>query len=303
MVSSVKPQAPPLPLPIDPGSLANERFGFTLFVSICAHVLLILGVGYTVLDKLDAEPSLNITLAQYQSSEAPDEADFLAQENQQGSGSLDERAAPSTPIQSQFNADSIQEVSPFLPPQAPAITPQAILTVAASDPSPFIQQQDQAEEQLSDPDQLRGERQPEQLNQTLASLQAQLDSHRQEYAKRPRKYTISSASTKKSRDALYLDNWRKQIESIGNLNYPQQASEDKIYGNLRLLVALHPDGRVEEIRILSSSGHAVLDEAAINIVRLASPFEAFPPSMKQEIDILEIIRTWQFHSSDSFRSF
>src|SRR5690606_10592695 len=118
---------------------------------------------------------------------------------------------------------------------------------------------------------------PVELSDAASSLQAQLDLHRQEYAKRPRRYTISSASTKEARDALYLDNWRKRIEAIGNLNYPSQATEQGIYGTLRVMVALNPDGSVNDIRILRSSGERVLDEAAVRIVQLAAPFEAFPP--------------------------
>ena len=68
------------------------------------------------------------------------------------------------------------------------------------------------------------------------------------------------------------------------------------------MVALFPDGRVSEVKILSSSGHAILDDAAIRIVQLAAPFDAFPPSMREEVDILEIVRTWQFHQSNTFTS-
>ncbi|MEX2367736.1 MAG: energy transducer TonB, partial [Pseudohongiellaceae bacterium] len=51
------------------------------------------------------------------------------------------------------------------------------------------------------------------------------------------------------------------------------------------------------------SGHRVLDDAAIRIVQLAAPFQPFPATMRQEVDILEIIRTWQFHPGDSLSSF
>lgn len=296
-------QALPMPMSANGASLANERFGFTLFVSICLHVVLILGVGYGVIEQLETQTSMDITLAQYRSNEAPDEADFLAQENQLGSGNQDNKAATSTPIQSRFNADVIQDVSPFITEQAPVKpTSQAVLSIETS-ALDRVNQIDYSDESLSDSERLTEELNPDSLNQTLASLQAQLDVHRQEYAKRPRKYTISSASTQKARDALYLDSWRKKIESIGNLNYPQQASQDKIYGSLRMLVALRPDGSVDEVRILSSSGHSVLDEAATLIVHLAAPFDPFPPQMRRDVDILEIIRTWQFHDSNSFRSF
>ena len=91
----------------------NERFGFTVFLSACVHAMLILGVGFTYLDEITNEPTMEITLAQYRSEVAPDQADFIAQENQTGSGTLEERSAPSTPFTSEFNADVIQEASPI----------------------------------------------------------------------------------------------------------------------------------------------------------------------------------------------
>ena len=60
------------------------------------------------------------------------------------------------------------------------------------------------------------------------------------------------------------------------------------------MVSITPDGALKEVRILDSSGHKVLDDAAIRIVRLAAPFAPFPEEMRQSTDILEIIRTWQF---------
>lgn len=284
-------------------SLSGERFGFTLFVSICLHVVLILGVGFTVFEQTSASNTLEITLAQYRSEEAPEDADFLAQENQLGSGTQEEKAAPSTPIQSRFNEDAIQEVSPML--EASEAQPEAleqILTTEADardipleetiEESP-PETRDQPVDNLTDSE----------FDDRLASLQAQLDVRRQAYAKRPRRYTISSASTRKARDVLYLDNWRKKVEAVGNLNYPAQASAQGIYGNLRLLVSIFPDGSVADVRILSSSGHRILDESAIKIVHMAAPFEAFPPDMKQEIDVLDIIRTWQFQRNNSLSSF
>jgi len=284
-------------------SLSSERFGFTMFVSICLHVAFILGVGFGILEKANSSTSLEITLAQYRSQEAPEEADFLAQENQQGSGSQEEKAAPSTPVQSRFSDDTIQDVSPFIEnmPEQPLVQDQVITTVAESQD---IVSEDTVEDRPMDvPDQPLENLNDSEFNNRLASLQAQLDIRRQEYAKRPRRYTISSASTQKARDILYLDNWRKKVEAIGNLNYPAQASSQGIYGNLRLLVSLRSDGSVAEIRVLSSSGHRILDESAIRIVHMAAPYDPFPPDMRKEVDLLDIIRTWQFQRNNQFSTF
>lgn len=279
-------------------SLANERFGFTLFMSLCVHAVLILGVGFTFYEQLSSPSSLEVTLAQYESNQAPENADFLAQSNQEGSGSQDELARPSSPFESRFDADVIQEVAALETEASLNNSDREILTSSESNA------RINTEEAFIDTPQTQDFQGTSQnsLEQTLASLQAQLDIHREAYAQRPRKYTISSASTQQARDALYLDGWRRKIEAVGNFNYPQQASAAGIYGQLRLLVALFPDGQVSEVRILSSSGYSILDDAAIRIFRLAAPFDPFPSDMREEIDILEIVRTWQFHQSNTFTS-
>jgi protein TonB len=275
--------------------LTQERFGFTMFLSVCVHVMLILGLGFTLANERDSTSTMEVTLAQYRSAQAPDDADFIAQANQEGSGTEEEALAPASPFDAPLNANEIREVSDYLEerPTAPAQSEQ-LLASDGTAPQPTV-----AENPPPAPD-VSG---MTQANDTLASLQAQLDLRRQEYAKRPRRYTISSASTKEAHDALYLDNWRKRIEAIGNSNYPHQASEQGVYGTLRVMVALNPDGTVSDIRILRSSGERVLDEAAVNIVRLAAPFDAFPPELRAKVDVLEIIRTWQFHRGDTFSSF
>jgi protein TonB len=143
---------------------------------------------------------------------------------------------------------------------------------------------------------------PQDISLAIASLQAQLDIQQQAYANRPRRYTISSASTQKRHDALYLDNWRKRIELVGNQHYPDEARQNEIFGSLRMMVTIRPDGSVAEIRVLQGSGHQVLDQAAVDIVRLASPFDVFPDELRGNVDLLEIIRTWRFRPVNAFSS-
>ena len=81
-------------------------------------------------------------------------------------------------------------------------------------------------------------------------------------------------------------------------NYPEEARRRNISGNLRLDVAINPDGSVNNISVIRSSGHKLLDDAAIRIVRLAAPFGQMPLEMRKETDILHIIRTWQFLDKD-----
>lgn len=95
------------------------------------------------------------------------------------------------------------------------------------------------------------------------------------------------------RYSQYLDDWRRKVERIGAMNYPEEA-RGKFFGSLVLSVALRPDGNVDRIVILRSSGNPVLDEAAKRIVTFAAPFAPFPPGIRQETDYLDITRTWTF---------
>ena len=132
------------------------------------------------------------------------------------------------------------------------------------------------------------------LNRELASLQAELDAQTRTYADQPRVRRLTAASARQSVDAAYLLDWRQRLEAVGNQYYPEASIRYGIYGDVRLLVVILQDGSLEEVRVLSSSGYAVLDEAAIKVVRMAAPYSPFPPELKATTDKLEIIRTWQY---------
>lgn len=97
--------------------------------------------------------------------------------------------------------------------------------------------------------------------------------------------------------AYYLDAWRREVERVGQLNYPAEARAKKLAGTLRLRVTIAADGHLKDVRITESSGHAVLDDAALRIVRLAAPFAPFSPTMRTVAEVLEIERSWQFRNS------
>jgi protein TonB len=130
----------------------------------------------------------------------------------------------------------------------------------------------------------------------MMRLEAQIERRIQEYQKRPRKKFIG-ASAAEYRFAQYEEDWRNKVERLGTLNYPPEA-RGKLYGNLRLTVTIRPDGHVESIELDRSSGLKVLDAAAFKIVRMASPYAAFPPNIRRDTDLLVITRTWFFGQGD-----
>ena len=286
------------------GELSRERFRFMIFLSACAHALLVLGVGFTYLTDANNEATIEVTLAQYRSQIQPDDADFIAQENQTGSGSQHEATVPSSPFLSDLNDADINEVRPAPEAQVLNETPeQPNLTALTSiNAEQVIAQQRNAPEK-EEKQALSEQSSSEEISLAIASLQAQLDLQQQAFARQPRKYTLSSASARKSHEASYLDSWRRRVEAVGNINYPVQARQQQVYGNVRMLIALNASGQISETRIIQSSGESLLDQAAVDIVNLAAPFEPFPEELKAEADILEIVRTFRFHEGNTLSSY
>jgi protein TonB len=131
------------------------------------------------------------------------------------------------------------------------------------------------------------------IDRLTASIRAKSSA----YASRPRRKAVSTA-TREYRYASYMEAWRRKVEHIGNLNYPREAREQGLFGNLILHVAVRADGNLEGVRVVRSSGHKLLDRAAIRIVELAAPFAPFPPDIRAEVDVLDITRTWQFQRNN-----
>ncbi len=284
---------------------SGDRLSFTLFLAVALHVALILGVTFSYMNREASSHTLEVTLAQQRSQQTPENPDYLAQINQIGSGSLDEKQLLSSPTEANLTDTEIQETTQLPQQQARPVTDQTqervMTTQAESDQSLF------QEDKLTDPKVAKTAATSSKSLQAraleIASLEAKLDRQKQIFAKRPRIKRLTSLSTASSTDAFYLNSWRRKIENIGNLNYPEEARKRKLYGSLRLMVAITPDGRLKEVELLESSGHKTLDEAALRIVRLAAPFAPFPDELRKTTDVLEIIRTWQFRKNSSLRSY
>ncbi|MDP2784637.1 MAG: energy transducer TonB [Sulfurimicrobium sp.] len=134
-----------------------------------------------------------------------------------------------------------------------------------------------------------------------ARLEAQISRDWDNYQKLPRRKYIG-ARTQEYRFARYVEDWRMKVEKVGNLNYPEAARQQKLYGQLQLTVSIRASGQVESVEINRSSGHKVLDAAAKRIVELAGPYAPLPEDIRKDTDILSITRTWIFTSADQLAS-
>lgn len=273
----------------------RDRLSFTVFLAASLHAAIILGVGFAWHVERARSPTIEVTLAQHDDRAAPDKADFLAQSNQLGSGDASEVRETTTTETADFHDSAFRQVASDPMTEQREVQSQATLTTSAAreQRAPIEAPQEQVEPRLTPSDQRR----LLDLSQEIASLEARVDTETNTEAKSPRVRRLTSVSARQAADAYYLQSWRRKVETVGNLNYPEEARRDQLYGSLRLMVSITPDGALKEVRILDSSGFKVLDDAAIRIVRQAAPFAPFPEEMRQTTDVLEIIRTWQFRKN------
>ena len=125
-------------------------------------------------------------------------------------------------------------------------------------------------------------------------LEAELARREQAYQQQQllRRKQIAGTVTE-PRFEKYLAGFRRKIACSALLNYPK-AARGKVYGDMIVTVSILADGSFEKVRVNQSSGHKVLDESVIDIVRQAAPFEPFPPEIRRDTDALDITRTWTF---------
>jgi protein TonB len=272
-----------------------DRFSFTLFMALAVHAIVVLGISFAPEPPRSSAQTMEITLSQFDDEKAPEKADFLAQTSQQGSGTEEEVQEMTTPQPAEVSQPEVAKVQPE-PPARAEPEPRQEKTVVQTD-SPARQKVQQPEERTKpeeEPLPVRKKKSLMERSLEIVSLEARFDAQQRAYARKPRVMRVTAASTLKSTNAWYVQNWVSKVTRVGNINYPTEARRAGIYGTLRLLVSLKKDGTIKEVAILQSSGSTVLDDAAIRIVRMAAPFAPFPEEMRQEVDELEIIRTWSF---------
>jgi len=270
-----------------------DRLGFALCVALAVHALVIFGIGFTAPDPIVQPARLEVTLTKQHNHDAPKQADFIAQHNQQGSGTLDETVAQTSPQQSELNdvgirpAMEVRAQSQSDPGNTPVVTARQSRQKLRAEQMIEMIAERPVEDQIAI------------LERSLeiASLEARFDTQRQLLAKKPRIHRLTSVSARTAADAEYLLYWQNRIERIGNLNYPAASRKHRIYGDLLMMVAIDAKGTLLETRILRSSGHDLLDNAAVDIVKRSSPFMSFPAQLQQEADRIEIIRTWRFRKN------
>jgi len=271
-----------------------DRFSFTLFMALAIHGVIVLGITFAPETPPPSAQTMEITLSRFADEKAPEKADFLAPTNQQGSGTEEQAKELTSPQPVELNQTEVAQVQPEpqAQPEPQPVQQQAVVSTKA----PSTRQVAKPEIRAAAVKELPTKPRPNLLQRSLeiASLEARLDVQQQAYSRKPRVLRVTAASTLQSSNAWYVQNWVSKVTRVGNMNYPAEARNSGLYGDLRLLVTLRKDGSLKEVLVVQSSGSTLLDDAAIRIVRLAAPYPPFPKEMSRNVDELEIIRTWSF---------
>ena len=280
-------------------STTPNPIGATMLFSLLLHGVLLLGITFHFVKPSPSLPTLDVTLVNVANQEAPDKADFLAQANNSGGGQSDRAARPSQLFSGELPKPdpgiTAQPVEATTPQPREATPTRMVTTSGATD---FTVASDTAQTQV-DPEEQTQTAAELKRQQAIAQLAAELRQQTEALAKRPKKKFIS-ANTKEYVYASYMRGWSDRVQRIGNLNYPDEARQRKLYGDLLLTVGLDRNGDIKNITIIKSSGQPLLDAAAERIVRLAAPFPPLPKDAS--VDELYITRTWQFLPGDVLRN-
>lgn len=265
------------------------------------HAVVLLGVSFhPFLDNMRTPPALEVVLVQQSDTDAIDDAAYLAQSNQDGGGETDDNTRPSSPFTSALDVDA-DGVAPT-PIQAGAPTPSEatsdeVITALSSDEEVVSGDSSEIQEDVQQPEATIFVEQ----NTAIAKLAAEIDRQQEKFAKRPKKKFLN-ARTRESASAEYMYRWVESVERVGNLNYPDEARRSKLFGELILIVGIYKNGELESVTVDESSGHKILDDAAVRTVQMAAPFEAMTGKLADETDILYIVRTWEFTKNNSVDS-
>ncbi len=270
-----------------------DRLLAMLFFTALLHGVLILGLTFrSPIAAHDSAPGLQVLLV---SNEVPaadrnDHATYLAQRTQLGSGNTRRDVTPHNPAQ-----------APVLPaeqgtPQGHTLSPDSqaagsrdrrVLTTSAwSTVVQYMTDEGRAGSAAQ---------QPLLINQQASEQPGPADEAGPVRLSGPKRDELwVTPDTRASIVAPYLVSWRAKVERIGTLNYPAAARGAGKNANPVIEVAIDSNGRLEQASISRSSGDPVLDQAALAILKLASPFDPFPPELARRYRVLHFVYEWQF---------
>ena len=292
-MNAAAPESAPLPIDVREGAApVKDRMTTTLFLAAMFHGIVILGVTFAV-PMLEKQPaaSIEVLLVTGEDTRAADNlgAQYLAQRNQQGSGTTDEHVRPANPASSAIAAQQAG-----IPDGNSSEYREAVAGKQSAEILSSRSEHSEVEYRSGDDRPAQEAQAPLALAPTTPrpiATNATDETLRLRGKRADGRYEIVP-NTRESKLAPYLDAWRRKIERLGTLNFPQITRNGA--GNPILEVSIRRDGSLGEVLIKRSSGRKEIDQAALSILRLASPFDPFPKELSKQYDELRFAYEWQF---------
>jgi protein TonB len=264
-----------------------------LFLAALLHGLIILGLTFnSSAGGGESAPGLQVLLVsdEVPEAESNDSATYLAQRTQLGSGNTQESVSPrnpasTMPIPHQDGApggDSLGKRGDLAGNRADRVITSTAWTTQ-------VHYLAEAGNAGSSPDQ------PLLLQEQSTSQPGPEDESGPATLRGPRREELwITPDTRAATLAPYLDSWRRKVERIGTINYPTVARRLGLKASPIVEVGIDATGKLDRAVIRQSSGYPELDNAALEILKLASPFDPFPPELAHEYRVLRFAYEWQF---------
>jgi len=278
-------------------SPAPDRLPPMLFLAALVHGILIIGVTFNAAlgDDFSESISLEVTIVADPDPAAaePDDAEYLAQANQKGAGNTQEQARPSSRMASVVPVDNMGFTDGDSLDDS-AATQEAADQLLTSRTEQSLKVQDNPREDPT-PEVSRAAALEAGVEFTMPLPQDDL-ANAAIHDDNPREL-VTSVDTRESKIAGYLNSWKTKIEAVGLKYFPEQRLIDGISGSPTLEVTINASGQLQEVLVRKTSGSKVLDQAALNILRRAAPFDPFPEAIRVDYDQLRFAYKWQFNQS------
>jgi protein TonB len=285
---------PPRALTLREGKApVRDRLLTMLFLAALLHGLVILGLTFnSSASGGESAPGLQVLLVSDEVPEAErnDSATYLAQRTQLGSGNTQESVSPRNP------AATIPIPHQDGSPDGDSLTRRGDLSgnradrvITTSGWNTEVHYLADAGNSGSSPNK------PLLLQEQTASQPGPEDETGPATLRGPKREELwITPDTRAATLAPYLDSWRRKVERIGTINYPTVARRLGLKAAPVIEVGIAANGTLDKAVIRQSSGYPELDNAALEILKLASPFDPFPPQLAHEYRVLRFAYEWQF---------
>ncbi len=283
----------------------NDLLSVTAFFSVLLHAALILGVSFKLPDiaaRANTDNNLEVVLVNNKNNQEIDDAELISSNGNMGGG--DDNREGSTPLPwKAVNASPIQSFEKTARKTTRTqVSPDQLITASSGDVVVAKLRPINTQQQMEGSKTGRDKVTTNALMLERERLIAKTAKDWENYQKRPRKKYVGP-TTKGHGAAKYLDSWKKRVVTVGNANYPLQIKARGLHGTLIMSIEINSNGTINDVKIIHPSPHKLLNDAALRIVRDASPFEAFPDEEYfKNTNILVITRAIHFLPDNRFDS-